>query len=51
MFLTVQAIVRKNIENCQMKKQENSGLRQAITRTFGTTSVLVKRPVDNFHPY
>lgn len=51
MFLTVEVIVRKHIENCQMKNQENSGPRQAIAWTFGTTAVLVKHPVDNFLPY
>lgn len=51
MFLSVQAIIRKHIENCQMKNQENSGSRQVITWTFGTTSVVVKHLVDNFTPY
>lgn len=51
MFLSVQAIIRKHIENCQMKKQEYSGSRQVIPWTFGSTSVLVKHLVDNFTPY
>lgn len=45
MFFTVQAPIRKHIENCQIKNQVNSDPRQIIAWTFGSTTVLVKQPV------